>query len=232
MAPMTPADAANWIRTLLADRGLRTRNAMGVDFYEPAEVVHQWLAEAEVALQAVLGPSHTLTQRWASSVEQEGSATRASNVNRARGILKTAQSLLDQGRLTSLLDGVRVETVGELLEQAELLNEKGYVVAATVVCGGALETHLRHLCDRAGCLPANPKHYSISSFEGALAQERKAGREVITATDGKSIASWGGLRNEAAHDPGKFEPPPPAPSRKADVRLMIQGVAQFVSRCP
>ncbi len=139
------------------------------------------------------------------------------------GVCCTRAPRLRSGRLRTLLDGIRAETVDELLEQAEVLLAGGYLPAAGTIAGGALETHLRHLCERAGC---SPTKHSISKYEQALAQERKAGHEVISATDGKSVTAWGGLRNEAAHDPGTF-----AKERSKDeVRLFVEGVRQFVGR--
>jgi len=97
------------------------------------------------------------------------------------------------------------------------------IVAATVIAGGALESHLRHLCTRAS---VTPKAHSISGYEQALATERKAGREIISANDGKNVTSWGGWRNDAAHTPATFT------RSKAEVRVLVEGIRQFVSRYP
>jgi hypothetical protein len=46
---------------------------------------------------------------------------------------------------SSLIDGIRVKTVGEVLEQAESAARERSCRGAMVMAGGALETHLKHL---------------------------------------------------------------------------------------
>jgi hypothetical protein len=67
---------------------------------------------------------------------------------------------------------------------------------------------------------------SVSKYEGTIAQERKAGRDILSATDGKQVSSWGGMRNDAAHDPVKFGMDRTVP----EVRIMVEGIRQFVAR--
>ncbi|XXF78881.1 hypothetical protein P2318_03740 [Myxococcaceae bacterium GXIMD 01537] len=206
------------------------RNALtggAVYEYEHGEAV-RWIAEAESALKAVFPPSHSLVRRWDVILEstkgQPHLLSVDSVVHSARGLFDTAHSQLKAGRVAGLVDAIRAETIGELLEQAEALTSRNYLAAATVIAGGALESFLQHLCVRNGLSWAGDG--SITRYEGALAQARNAGKEVVSATDGKLITGWGGMRNDAAHNPGAF-------SRRADeVRLMIEGIRQFVARFP
>ena len=87
--------------------------------------------------------------------------TNARTIRTARGVFNAAHAILKEGRLVTLLDSVRAESVVELLEQAESLLAAKYVAAATVTAGGALKTHLRHLCARAGCSPAGAGSITI-----------------------------------------------------------------------
>jgi hypothetical protein len=101
-----------------------------------------------------------------------------------------------------LIDAVRVESGSDLLEQAEALLETGQPAAATVIAGGALESHVKYICDKHGVSFSG--HGSVSAYKHAVAQGRKAGHEICSANDGKFVDVWDGLRKEAAHRPGAF----------------------------
>lgn len=143
----------------------------------------------------------------------------------ARQVLFAAQAILESGA-ASLVDGVRAETVVEVLDQAADLNRgpSPAPVAAAVLAGGALETHLRHVCDRAGLLGGLTGHGSIEKYKGLLDQARNAGNEIISKGDAKQITAWADDRNLAAHTPTKF-----AKGTEA-VALIIEGIRQFITR--
>lgn len=138
------------------------------------------------------------------------------------GIFRGAVNQVRSGHLGSLIDAIRVETESDLLEQAETLLADGYLAAAAVIAGGALETHLRHLVAKHGLTVTG--HGSLSAYNQAIGQARKAGNEVYNANDGKLVDGWGGIRNEAAHGPGAF-----ARSRE-EVGRMIGGIREFIAR--
>jgi hypothetical protein len=87
---------------------------------------------------------------------------------------------------------------------------------------GALEVHLRHLCARTGL--SIPEPGSLEKYNQALSQARNSGVETISLTDSKEVTSCGGCRNDAAHERTKF------PRSADEVRLMVQGIRQFVAR--
>jgi hypothetical protein len=138
------------------------------------------------------------------------------------GIFTSACDQLKQGRIASLAEGVKAETVAECLEVAESLVASKHAVAAMVVAGGALEVHLRHLCVRFGLSLPTPG--SIEKYNQLLAQARNNGIATISPTDAKEVTSYGGSRNDAAHDPTTFSRTPD------EVRLIIQGIRQFIGR--
>lgn len=140
-----------------------------------------------------------------------------------RGVVVAAVGQIKAGHLGSYADAVRAETVSELLDQADTLCSAADVIAATVIAGGALETHLLHLCTRHNIPFAG--NGSISIYEGAIASARNAGTITLyDKSDSKQVTAWGGMRNDAAHEPLKFT------RSKDDVSLMIGGIRQFVSR--
>ncbi len=65
---------------------------------------------------------------------------------------------------------------------------------------------------------------SISKYNGAVGQARKANPILYNANDGKLVEGWGGFRNEAAHNPGSFA------RSKEDVRRLIEGIREFIGR--
>lgn len=241
---MTNDRALAWLKELAARKLPRTsstyeRDVGGLDPYGPTmqtyteselddEAAAAWVLELGQAFALCFPPGFDLRRRWESIVKQaDGRPFMLSNesvVTAARAAAKTAVVLLEGGHLRALADGVRAETVGELLDQAEQLVDDGEPVPAVVLAGGALETHLRHLCDRAGVLGRLVGHGNIDKYKSLLDGARKDGDEVITKGDGKFVTAWGDDRNTAAHDPTSFTKSGP------EVRLVIDGIRQFVAR--
>jgi hypothetical protein len=196
-----------------------------------------WLGEARTALHALFPANHPLCRQWDAIFERAKTYKIDGwggplpepfadvHFEQALGVLQAALTVVKAGRMRTLLDGVRAETVSEVLDLADVLLGGKHVIAAAVLAGGALETHLRHLCMRSGLTWAGDG--SIAKYDQAIAQARNAGTvTAYPATDSKLIGGWGGLRNEAAHDPTHF-------TRTVDeVRLMNEGIRQFIARVP
>jgi hypothetical protein len=112
----------------------------------------------------------------------------------------------------------RVAAATDLMEQVEqLLQERRVHPAAPVMlAGAALEEMLRSMVDTAGAKPKG--RAGISSYTNAL---REVG--AISAQEVKDLASWAGMRNNAAHgDFGQIELP--------NARLMAQGINLFIQK--
>ena len=184
-----------------------------------------WMAEAETAIDAVFPQTHAVRTKWAKAEKSLSPFNDGSYVvgDAVIGVFQAALQLLQDGHLDSLLEVVRAETEGELLDQAESRGNADYRAAATVIAGGALEVHLRSLCNKFGL--SIPGEGSISKYDGVIAQARKLGTATAySVTDSKQVGHWGGMRNEAAHKPGAFT------GSKDEVRRMIEGVREFISR--
>ncbi len=184
----------------------------------------RWLTDAESALRSVFPTGHATIQRWEKVLAQHppSESWRYMLVDGARGVFESARAQIKDGRLSGLIDAIKSETVNELLDQAETLASKGYAVAAMTVAGGALETFLRRLCERNSVQWSGQG--SITNYETALAKERNAGKVIVSATNGKLITGWGGLRNDAAHTPGQFTRTP------GEVALVITQIRSFVAQ--
>lgn len=178
----------------------------------------KWLVESQTALESLFPESHPVRKSWLACFREKHPGEVASHdgiIDELEGVVSAARSIYEGNRLASLVGGIRSETVEELLDQAATLVDLGHVAAGTVVAGGALETHLHFLCTsrqiewigRAG----------INTYCTALASA-----DVVSKTDAKSVQHWGGLRNDAAHTPAKFD-------QTADaIKLMINGIRLFI----
>lgn len=92
----------------------------------------------------------------------------------------------------------------ELLDQADALLELDYVSAAMVTAGGALEITVRHVCESAAPPIQIEGHGSIEKYNTAIAQRRKTAPVPLDLSHTKLVTAWGGLRNDATHDPLSF----------------------------
>ena len=140
------------------------------------------------------------------------------------GLIKAVHRMIHAGNLGSFIDDIVAKTEAELLDQATVLLDSG-LIAAAVIAGGALESHLKHLVTKYGLTVSGDG--SISKYDGAIAQARNQGTITIySASDTKYVTAWGSIRNDAAHCPLNF--------RKScdEVRLMIEGIRHFIERVP
>lgn len=221
---MSPEKLGKWLEDL-SGRAVKKEEE---GWYDKAQAA-QWVAEADSALSSFLPTGHALRRTFTAIVEQPGpSGVTYLNdeqlLDSARGVVRAARDTLANGHLSSILDGVQAETVGELLDQAESLIDLAHIAAA-VLAGGVLETHLAHLCVR-NKIPIDGSP-SIEKYNNAIGEARTKGTATVYGVnDGKEVTSWGGKRNDAAHRPMEFKWKP------EDIRLMIAGIRQFLARVP
>ncbi|WP_147443526.1 hypothetical protein [Corallococcus sicarius] len=187
----------------------------------------RWITDAETAMKSVFPPGHAIVKRWEAVFSAAHNSNPAAWSNRytyisLRAIFGAAKSQLESGRMSGLVESIRAETIEELLEQADTLVASNINAAAMVIAGGALESFLKHLCEKNSITWTG--HGSLSAYERALGQARNNGNEVISASDGKLITGWGGLRNTAAHEPIKFT------LGSTEVGLVIMHIREFIAR--
>jgi hypothetical protein len=234
---MTETELIKWLERLLrVGRDVPTDlGARPIAIVRDTQRALAWIAEAQSAIAGAFPMGHAVKQRWGDILERSKSCKidgfdasalyYDAHFGQLLGVLEGGLAVLKGGHLQTLLDGIRAETVSEVLDQAETLLNRNYVVAAAILAGGALETHLLHLCVRLGISVAGEG--SISKYDGAIGQARKSGDAgAYTVTDSKLVTSWGGIRNEAAHDPTKFK------QTATDVQRMIAGIREFTARNP
>jgi len=223
---MNPKEVEAWFDEVSARRAQVSRRGEGPYDTEQAAA---WMAEAESAVASAFPACHPVLAPFLAAKQRAvtiklihvGSPPHFESIV---GAFEAARSVLKAGRAHGLVEGIQANTVGELLDQARFLSANRYLLAAAIIAGGALETHLLHLCQRYGI--AGSGDGSISKYNGAIGAARNQGTVVYSANDGKSVEAWGGIRNEAAHTPASFS------RTDREIELMIDGIRQFLTRNP
>ncbi len=180
----------------------------------------EWATEAGAALAAVLPESHPNRLTWDKVLASDRYIRNV--MEQLIGVFKGVANQVRTGRLGSLVDAVRIESEGDLLEQADQLLAGNYLAAATVIAGGALETHLKNYCAKHSI--SITRDGSISTYNSAVGQARKSTPLLYDANDSKRVEAWAGIRNEAAHGPGGFK------HSREEVGRMIDGIREFIRR--
>src|SRR5579864_3023107 len=148
---MTRKEVLDWFEDLVkrSEQVEREHDSYGLGRYIEKSA-RQWITEAGSALAAVFPEKHPCRPDWDQIWNLLGIRGTNYGFDELVGIFKGAANLVRGGRIGTLIEAIRVESESDLLEQAEALLEKDYLAASTVIAGGALESHLKHLCDRHG----------------------------------------------------------------------------------
>lgn len=152
-------------------------------------------------------------------------SARPSNVETGIGVMRAARDELAGGWLRTTRGLLSAEIFADFLEMADHLADEHYKDAAAVIAGSALEEHLRQLAGAARiAITVARGSDTFPKKADALNAELGAASEY-SKLDQKSIAAWLDLRNKAAH--GRY-----SEYDEPQVRLMIEGVRQFIARVP
>ena len=125
------------------------------------------------------------------------------------------------GRLKGIAEIIHADLFADYMAMAEHLLGESFKVPAAVLVGSTLEAHLRKLCakwDVAIDKDGDPRKAQMLNQELRMKGAYTLGAE-------KQITAWLDLRNNAAH--GHYDK-----FVDAEVRLMIAGVRDFISRTP
>lgn len=174
---------------------------------------HKWLANCRVLISSLGAAGRPWIRIVDGSVSSEAPFLKS--------LLGTVQSLkeaIDNDLLTTVEDLVTADAFGSLLEQADELIGKGYVLAAGVLGRAVLEEHLRKACDRHGCLPVGRP--TINDLNQALYKGSHLDKLAMKWVDTMAAAG-----NHCAHS---IQPPLP----ESDVRKLLTDVQDFMIRHP
>ena len=137
-------------------------------------------------------------------------------------VLKSLKHDYSNNFLNSFNEMIDADIFTDILEQAEYLLSQSYFRASAVVAGVALESHLRKLAEK-NQIPITSddgKYVKADSLNGYLLKS-----QIIDKTMNKSITSWLGLRNDAAHPDAKQ-------GDEGMIKLMIYGIKLFIEKYP
>ena len=144
------------------------------------------------------------------------------SVGKLFGTLKSLREDYANDFLSDFNEMVDAELFSDILEQAESLLSQGYFRASAVVAGVALESHLRKLAEKNSILITTDvgKYIKADSLNGALLKNN-----IFDKTMHKSVTSWLGLRNDAAHPDSKE-------INDGLIEPMIAGIRVFIQKYP
>lgn len=136
-----------------------------------------------------------------------------------RGIVEALRDAIDRGALATFRELIHAEVFSDYLEMAQYLVGEGYKDPAAVIVGSTLEQHLRKLCGKYN-VPVDAKGRPKKATR--LNDDLK-GAGAYGALEHKQVLAWLDLRNKAAH--GHYDE-----YGVQEVRLMLEGVRQFMAR--
>lgn len=142
-------------------------------------------------------------------------------LDRQIGVVKALLFDIQNGNLESFEEVAHSNVFSDYIEMSEYLLGRDYKDAAAVIAGSTLEVHLRLLCTKNEVsTEVHGKNKTANVMNEDLARE-----SVYSKLDQKSINSWIGLRNDAAH--GNYDN-----YTKKQVELQISGIRDFIARYP
>lgn len=186
----------------------------------PDNEVAELVSLLAATLKRVSPPSSVYRQSCESLLEKYG-IRGGTSAPAFAGMLKALRSDYSAGYIQEVNELVHASLFGDFLEMADHLLDEGYKDAAAVISGGALEAHLRKLCEKVGIpTEAGDQPKKADRLNADLAKD-----DVYPKLDQKSVIAWLDLRNKAAHaEYDKYA--------QEQVAMMTQGVRDFISRHP
>ena len=134
------------------------------------------------------------------------------------GSLESLKEAIAGDYLTRIEDLIAADAFADLLEQADELLAKKYIIAAGVLGRAVLEEHLRKLCDRNSCTP--PGRPTISDLNNALYKQG-----TLDKLSMQSVLTMAMAGNHCAHNNSP-------PLSEADVSKFLADVRDFLIRYP
>lgn len=174
-------------------------------------------------LIALLGASHTYTVNFAQSCSDSDPLDTAQGL----GIRRALRADIEGGHLVTLRELIHAEVFSDFLEMAEYLMSEGhgYKDAAAVLAGGALEAHLRKLCERHNIPTEVQTRNGMKPTKADTMNGDLTNANVYNKIQQKIVTGWLGIRNSAAH--ANYEE-----YDREHVASLIIGVRDFIARSP
>jgi hypothetical protein len=177
----------------------------------------EWHSQSLTLLLTVFGPDHPFTKNFEAGTMQKGYPQPFLRfVQKGMGVLVGAEENFLRGWNRQYREILHAEVFDDILEMADhLLTEGGYVDAAAVLAGGALEGHLRSLSQK----------HNVPIGKASAMNEELWKKGIYTKPTWRMVQGWYDLRSDAAHQS-------PGTRSAQDVTNMITGVRSFISQYP
>lgn len=183
-----------------------------------SEAFNHWQSQTQTLLRSIFGQDSDYARNFETATTHKGvPIAQLHYVEGGMGVLNGAAEDFRRNWIGSYPERLRADVFEDLLEVAEHLLGEGFVDAAVVSAGGALEVHVKKLAQKYG-VPLG----RVATMNQALWREKGA----YTQPEWRSVDSWYDLRNAAAHQDEN------APRSAPQVQLMIAGVRDFIVRHP
>jgi len=183
------------------------------DPYVESQVFRKWLTNCRNFVLRIGAPA----QVWIDSLENV-SGNRHVMAKTVQGVIQSLKEAIEDDLLARVDDLVTADAFGSLLEQADELQGKGYMLAAGVLGRAVLEEHLRKMCDRHNCLPT--RRPTINDLNQALYKAQHLDKLAMQGVTAMATAG-----NHCAHNDQ-----PPLSGQ--DVQKCLDDVRAFLIRHP
>lgn len=194
-----------------ATHRLSNSDMFGSRSYVDNDALVEWKVKVQNLLTTACGADSEHYKAWSSEAKAHTGETNHSILKRLQGVLAAAKEDYNGGYINSARQLVQAEVFSSELDQASELLSKKYYVAAAVIAGVVLETHLQELSRQHDVPPGK-----IETMNAELVK-----KGVYNVLRQKHITAHADLRNKAAHGVGGFT--------AEDVKAMIADVERFIA---
>jgi hypothetical protein len=214
------SDAVAQLNVLLDAYQQQRRVAAEANSFTPLAEIRAMVTRFQAAIARLTAPSST----YAKSVDRLYNMMKIDQDCRPElaGIVTALRDDIQAGWLESVIELAHADTYEGYLEMAEGLASQGYKDAAAVIAGTSLEVHLKTLASKYG-VDISTSGGGPKKADTLNSDLRKA--DVYNALEQKSVTTWLGIRNSAAH--GHYD--------EYDMNRvveLIKGVRDFAIRYP
>lgn len=141
------------------------------------------------------------------------------------GVVKALRDDWAAGRMTSAVELIHADAFSDFIAQSDYLLGTGFKLAAAVISGATLESHLRALCVKGGIPTTVPTRAGGTEPKKASSMNDDLYKaSVYTKAEFQQVTAWLAIRNEAAHGNDKFS--------DTEVKVMSMGLRDFILRNP
>ncbi|GHV62654.1 hypothetical protein AGMMS49587_10140 [Spirochaetia bacterium] len=180
------------------------------------EKLAEWRIKSKNLVGNACGKGSEHYQEFIGAEKSNGYSNVYSYFQIVRAIFNAAKDDYLGGYCASAKSLIEAEVFTSQIEQAQELLDVGYYVAAAIIAGVVLETHLRELC--------SSNNISMGTMNRMNDDLAKAG--IYSAIIQKQITGFAAIRNSAAH--GK-ENDAKEGFNKEQVVTMVQGIENFLA---